>query len=118
MNEVGIDIEEVNRFKRLLIIKPELVKKIFTQYEWEYASQKNTAQSLAGIWCAKEAVVKALSALNLDIAITDVFIGHRKNGVPIVLKINNVNIDSQKIKLSISHTKVNAIAIAIFEKDI
>ncbi len=27
MNEVGIDIEEVNRFKRLLIIKPELVKK-------------------------------------------------------------------------------------------
>ena len=59
-----------------------------------------------------------MSELNLDIAITDVFIGHQKNGVPIVLKINNVNIDSKKIKLSISHTKINAIAIAIFEKDI
>ena len=118
MNEVGIDIEEVNRFKRLLIIKPELVKKIFTQYEWEYALQKNTAQSLAGIWCAKEAVLKALSALNLDIAITDVFIGHQKNGVPIVLKINNVNIDAQKIQLSMWHEKVYAIAIGICEEGI
>jgi holo-[acyl-carrier protein] synthase len=110
----GTDIEEVTRFKHLLEKKPLLLKKLFSDYEWHYASQKNTAQTLTGIWCAKESIVKALSAINIEVLIRDVNIGHLKSGVPILLCIHGLHdFDLSLVKVSISHTANYAVASCI-----
>ena len=113
----GVDIEEVQRFKHLLSNKPGLLKKIFTEYEWDYASKKNSAQTLAGLWCAKESVVKAMYANGFSIMIRDVHICHKSNGVPHVQSIgglNNFNLNS--VSLSISHTSSYAVAVCIISE--
>jgi holo-[acyl-carrier protein] synthase len=114
MHNIGTDIEEVARFSRLLHVKPQLLQKIFTPYEWEYSKTKYQSQTLAGIWCAKESVVKAMSGLNIVLNVQDVFIAHKDNGVPFVEKITNLNdIDGFDIKISISHTKNYATAVCL-----
>jgi len=112
MNQVGVDIEEVQRFKSLLSNKPGLLKKIFTEYEWDYAVKKNSAQTLTGIWCAKESVVKALYAMGFSVLIRDVYINHKNNGVPQVQFIKGLdNFNLNSISISISHTLNYAVAI-------
>jgi phosphopantetheine--protein transferase-like protein len=108
----GIDMEEVNRFKHLLEKKPLLLKNLFSEYEWHYASQKNQAQTLAGIWCAKEAVVKALYAQGTASMIRDVHINHNNLGVPQVQSIAGLeHFNIGHIQISISHTMKHAIAV-------
>ena len=116
MLSIGVDIEEVSRFKRLLDSKPQILQKIFTQYEWKYAQTKHQAQTLAGLWCAKEAVVKALvNYVALDIR--DVHINHYSNGAPFVCTILNFEIaESYDISLSVSHTKNYATATCVIQK--
>jgi holo-[acyl-carrier protein] synthase len=114
MHSIGADIEEVTRFSRLLHVKPQLLQKIFTPYEWEYSKSKYQSQTLAGIWCAKESVVKAMSELNIVLNMQDVCIAHKQNGVPFVEKITNMNdINEFDIKISISHTKNYATAVCL-----
>lgn len=109
----GLDIEEVKRIRRLLELKPLLLKKIFTIYEWEYALTRNTAQTLTGIWCAKEAVVKAFSFVG-GIDIRDVKISHHANGAPYLFQINNFEFSPvYRVVLSISHTRNYAVANCI-----
>ena len=113
MISVGNDIEKVERFLHLLRSRPDLLKKIFTEYEWDYSSKKNQARTLAGIWCAKEAVVKALS-YKIVVDIRDVEIKHHKNGVPFVYSINGVTyLNKLRIQVSISHCKNYATAVCI-----
>ena len=79
---VGIDIEAISRFRQ-----PAM--RLFRPTEIDFcSSQQDPAEAFAGRWCAKEAVVKAIS-------------GRR------VLSIRDVEI------LSISHAADVAIAIAI-----
>lgn len=112
----GIDIEEVQRFKNLVSNKPELLQKMFSDYEWNYASQKNRAQTLAGIWCAKESVVKALYAKGICKMIRDVQIHHNSDGVPQVQCIEGIeNFNLEFIRLSISHTMNYAVAVCVIE---
>lgn len=110
---VGIDIEDIERLKRMYLRKPELLKRLFSAYEWQYANKKpNPSQSLAGFWCAKEAVVKAFSSIQL-LSIHDINIIHLENGAPraIILK---PNIEQKyKIEISISHSRQQATAIAV-----
>ena len=88
---------------------------MFNKSEWYYAKDKaNPSQTLAGIWCAKEAVVKALYSME-QVIIKDVIISHKSNGQPYA-KIKNVNFKKESIKISISHTQDYATAIAIFTK--
>ena len=107
---VGVDIEDVQRFKKMIERKPSLLQKFFSDYEWEYAVHKNTAQTLCGIWCAKEAVVKALSEHH-SLLVTDVMITHNERGAPIVMSIKGVDHkENYQIKISVSHTKDYAVA--------
>ena len=116
MISVGNDIEEVSRFKRLLEIKPQLLQKIFSQYEWDYSINKNQAQTLAGIWCAKEAVVKAICNYAI-VDVRDVQIRHRSNGAPFVFLILNYEIIQElDFSVSISHTKIFASAVCMVQK--
>lgn len=93
---VGIDVEQVQRFV-------DAHPRLFTEAEWERCAGRT--ESLAGIWCAKEAVVKALSRWR-SISVRDVEIGH-DSGRP------TVEIDGFEIDISISHTTDYAVAVAI-----
>ena len=111
---IGIDIESIQRIEFLLQKKPTLIKKFFSKYEWEYANKKaKIAETLTGLWCAKEAVVKAF-ANSKSILITDIEIRHQLNGAPFVYSIFNKEIDLEyNIDISISHTREYATAIAL-----
>lgn len=113
---VGIDIEDISRFKRLYVKKPNLTKRLFSVYEWEYAINKNNPHAtLTGFWCAKEAVVKAFSAIEL-LSIKDIHITHFENGAPkaIVLKSHIEN--KYTVAVSISHSRQQATAVAFVNK--
>lgn len=111
---VGTDIESVDRFKKLIQQKKKLIKNIFFESEYNYAFNKsNSVQSLTGIWCAKEAVVKSFSQFKV-ITIKNVEIICSKNSAPKAI-IKNFPTEDLKfnISISISHTKEFATAVAI-----
>ena len=111
---VGTDIESVHRFKKLLQLKKKLIKTIFHEGEYNYAINKiNPEQSLTGIWCAKEAVVKSLNQIK-PINVKDVEIICTKNHAPKVsIKKFHQNSFNFDISISISHTKDFATATAV-----
>tara|TARA_Y100001954_G_C15742935_1_gene569467 strand:+ start:684 stop:1043 length:360 start_codon:yes stop_codon:yes gene_type:complete len=111
---IGIDIESIKRLEYLINNKPKIIKKFFSTYEWKYAEKKsNISQTLTGIWCAKEAVVKAYSKIK-PILITDVKLKHNNKGEPYIFSIENKKIISTlKISISISHTRDYATAVAM-----
>lgn len=112
MKGIGVDIEEVARFKKLLV-EPHALKKIFTTGERLYClSRKNAAQHLAVRFAAKEAVYKALSGVSgarslgpLDIEVLKNRIGAPSIKLPRAIREN--------VAISLSHTKEYAIAIAL-----
>lgn len=114
---IGIDIENVERFKNL---NQHLTDRVYTKNEIEYCnSRANSHIHFAGMWCAKEAVVKALTDLN--ITVNQIEILHKTNGAPYV----NINEQLQQyfeankienIHISISHTDTTATAIAMLER--
>ena len=111
---VGIDIESVKRFKKL---STHLINRVYTIREIEYC--QNRAKShihFAGMWCAKEAVVKALNDISL--AVSEIEILHHECGAPYVnitpkIKDYLAKKNMQNIAISISHTDTIATAIAI-----
>lgn len=107
---IGIDIADIKRFEQ--IKKPDfsLWERVFTESEWEYCFDKpNPHQHLAGIFAAKEAVMKAVGD---DIMKRYDFIEimHESNGKPnIVLKTKK----TQELDVSISHDGGIVVAVAI-----
>ena len=109
---IGIDIESISRIDHLFSKKKKLLQRMFNKYEWEYAIAKaHPSQTLTGIWCAKEAVVKALAPYD-QVFIKDICIQHKPSGQPyLVLKSETLKIEN--IHISISHSKDYATAVAI-----
>ena len=59
---IGIDVLEIERLERALARRPNLVSRLFTTEEREYAdAHARPAVHLAARFCAKEAVAKALA---------------------------------------------------------
>jgi holo-[acyl-carrier protein] synthase len=109
---VGIDIENISRFKNLFNNKNRLLKKMFSESEWNYAMAKaNPPQTLTGIWCAKEAVLKALYP-NFQVFIKDITISHKSTGEPFA-EVKCIEVNSNLISISISHSKEYATSVAI-----
>ncbi len=114
---IGIDIENIERFKNL---STHLIERVYTKNEIEYCkAHANSHIHLAGMWCAKEAVVKALSDSSL--AVSEIEILHKSNGAPYIninekLKQYFDNKNIKNIHISISHTDQIATAIAMIEK--
>ena len=65
MISVGVDIEEISRFAFKTLEKDSaFLNRIFTKNELDYCIKKaNPAPHLTARFCAKEAVVKAMSNL-------------------------------------------------------
>ena len=116
--KVGIDIEMIDRFKVMLDEKKQ--KKIFTEREIAYFSKfEHKLDHIAGGFCAKEAVSKALKVgLYTKLNPIDIEILHDENGAPFV------NVENDKLKalvggrsldVSISHTDSVATAICVVD---
>ena len=115
---IGVDIENIDRFTGLDRTQDgSFLNKIFTQSELEYCfSKKMAAHHLAVRYCAKEAVVKALTSVGKpSIGYSDIEIINDKNGLPGV-KISKADFDDLQIKLSLSHCADKAIAFTVVIK--
>ena len=115
----GTDIIEINRIKKA-IESNRFMQRVYSQNERQYISGKNnSAQTAAGIYCAKEAVLKALgTGLSSGIAFGDIEVFHDNLGKPyITLKDKALEIFNQKnyskIDISISHCDSFAVAFCV-----
>lgn len=114
---IGTDIEEISRFSGKSKEKDTaFLEQIYTQKEIEYSyKSKNFAQHLCARYCAKEAVVKALSEFGIsDVFYGDIEILNHEDGAPYV---NLAKYSDLKIKISLSHCKIYAIATALIIKE-
>lgn len=108
---IGVDIEDIERFRGK---SEDFLKRIFTPAELEYCLKFSEPEShLTARFCAKEAVIKALTPLGINIAEynkIEVFSDDNKYPQIRILKDLNKNI---KFDISLSHDKTKAIAFVI-----
>ena len=107
---IGIDIASIERFKKIGEEDFASWRRTFSESEWQYSfSRANPAECLAGIFAAKEAIMKALGGEfvgRFDL----IEITHLSDGMPIA-KIKNV--DDKKVHISVSHDGGMAVAVAV-----
>jgi len=121
---VGIDVLDVVRMEKF-VQNEHFLEKYFTEYEIEYVNKNNRmTQSLAGIYSAKEAFLKALGiGIGGGIKLNEIEINHHESGKPFVkivspkaqILLSTMNV--KDIDISISHTDEYCTAICIIKKD-
>lgn len=114
---VGCDIEENSRFEnKTLENDKDFLERIFTPKELEYSyKSRNYAQHLCARFCAKEAVVKALSDLEIsDVYYSDIEVLNHENGSPYIVLNKYPNL---KFKVSLSHCKTHSTATVLIFKE-
>lgn len=116
--EIGTDIESVNRFRNLYEKKPSILIKLFFSAELDYAKHKGKPwETLTGLWCAKEAVLKAFTPYE-SLDLRNIEISRNSRGFPEVILHNKSQfIIPFKISISISHTNDMATAVALVSFD-
>lgn len=107
---VGIDIEEISRFKKYSLEKDgHFLKSIFSENELNYCYNKKCPEKhLAARFCAKEAFFKSLPSGNKNITFNEIEILNDKEGKPY---IKCEYFKNYKFLVSLSHDKTKAIAI-------
>lgn len=115
---LGTDIEEIERFKKYDTKNNPFVLRVFTKDEIEYCfSKKNYASHLAARYCAKEACLKAVCSFGYEaVSYADFEVIHQKNGAPEIKILNPVLESKVEIKISLSHSRTNAICCALAHK--
>ncbi|MDP6155900.1 MAG: holo-ACP synthase [Candidatus Thermoplasmatota archaeon] len=112
MISIGVDCEEIERFHKILEDRRHL-ERILTPNEIEYClSKADPKKHLAARFCAKEAMIKALSYHKVNAALENIEILNDANGVPRV----RVNLDAANdlvLQVSLSHCNTIAFAQAI-----
>jgi len=115
---IGIDIIEIDRVEKALCNQKRFLEKLFTSYEITYYRGKGEkAETLAGIFAAKEAVSKVLGKGISGYTWQDIEIKHDSNGQPQVFLYKGALSQAQslligKVLVSISHCKTYAVANA------
>ncbi|MCL2224338.1 MAG: holo-ACP synthase [Defluviitaleaceae bacterium] len=119
---VGVDIVKIERFKKYEgQADSRFMQRVFTARERERLAEKK-AQSIAGLFAAKEAVAKALGTGFSGFSPCDIEILHKENGAPYAVLHKGAKKTARRIvkrarrfcvKISISHTETDAIAYAI-----
>ncbi len=113
----GIDLVEIERFRQL---KPEILKRFFERV-YTPAEREHIGASFeraAGLFAAKEALVKALGCGIGPVGWQEVEIRHQGEGNPVAsLHGRAAALAKEKgildVSLSISHTREHATAVAV-----
>jgi holo-[acyl-carrier protein] synthase len=115
---VGNDIIEIKRISDLIEKHDKhFLNKVFSDKEQAYCARR--ANSYAGRYAAKEAIVKALgTGIGKEISWHDMEILNDDRGKPIVFLSDKVNthFGNPEIEISISHCREYASAVAIIIK--
>ena len=108
---VGIDIVDINRFRKLDHKKnAQFFKRIISQTEIKYCLKfKNSAEHFAGKFAVKESVRKCLGK---NIKFIDIITTHEKSRPKVKIKNNS----RYSFQVSISHEKDVAVAVVLCEK--
>lgn len=112
---VGIDLVELERIARAWARQPRFIERILTPAERNYclSHRANAVQHIAGRWCAKEAIVKAVGC---PLRWQEVEILPDPLGKPVVhLHGTSAQIVGEgELLVSITHTRTLAQAIALW----
>ena len=111
---VGVDIEDIERFKGK---SQEFIERLFTPGEIEYCIKYSKPESHFAVrFCAKEAVIKALTALDItNVNLSEIEVYHNENGRPQIRKLKKH--DKEIIfAVSVSHDRTKAIAFVTAEE--
>jgi phosphopantetheine--protein transferase-like protein len=110
---IGCDLEEIRKFEKKAS-NEQFLKKVYTKTEMEYCLNKaRPIPHFAARWCAKEAVIKALSGLGINlIEFTKIEIINNTEGYPEVY-IHDPRCESLEPKVSLSHSADMVMATAI-----
>ena len=112
MISIGVDCEEIERFHRVLK-DPLLLERIFSSREIEHClSKADPKKHLAARFCAKEAIIKALSQHHVEVEIADIEILNDGNGVP-QAKVDSEGLENLVVQVSLSHCNTIAVAQAV-----
>ena len=108
---VGVDIEDISRFKDK---SKDFIERIFTPFEIEYCQKFSNPESHYAVrFCAKEAVIKALSPFGIHIAeYNSIEIYKDENNCPQVRILKDLEKDI-RFELSLSHDRTKAVAFVI-----
>lgn len=111
----GIDLIELSRIQQLAERQPRFINRILTEAErkqYELLSTGRKTEFLAGRFAAKEAFVKAAgTGISRTFSWLDLEVRKEAGGRPYLFARNY----DQKIHLSISHSKTQAVAQVIIE---
>ena len=112
---VGVDVAKIQRFQKLSLSKKSFLNLCFTPAEQQYClSKSNPAQHFAARFAGKEAVIKALSGMNLYLERNKIEILNQENGRPyLTFHTDNERILQLKSDISLSHSDTSAIAFVI-----
>jgi phosphopantetheine--protein transferase-like protein len=108
---IGIDLVEIKDFQKNLYANKKILHRIFTTEEC-----KLNCISLAGVFAAKESLIKAIGTIN-NFNWKDAQVCHDVYGKPLFVLNNDLDKELKKynILLSITHTKSYAQAITILQ---
>jgi phosphopantetheine--protein transferase-like protein len=114
---IGIDCEDVQRWRKMM---PKLFKnplrKLFSENEHKYClSLKDPAPHYAARWCAKEALLKALSPF-CKLSLRDIEVLNSNDGSPFFV-VSNSRLKKNKVdaKLSMAHSEKTAFAVVLVD---
>ena len=109
---VGIDLCAIPRMQKLLDSGRPL-RRIFLEDEEAYIRSRgaSAAQTAAGLYAAKEAILKALGT-GLSIPMTDIHITHTELGQPRAALCGKAA-SASTVQISITHEENMAAAVAI-----
>ena len=114
---VGIDSVEIGRMEKCLA-NPAFAQRVFTGEERAYIAEKpgRAGERAAGIFCAKEAVAKALGCGLFGLRPNRIRIGHTDGGQPVVtIEAAEDRFPPLTFFLSVTHTRHTAQAVAVAE---
>jgi holo-[acyl-carrier protein] synthase len=112
---VGTDMVEIERIARVCARQPRFIERILTPAERAYCHSRraNPAQHIAGRWCAKEAIAKAVGR---PLRWQEVEILPDANGNPVV-HLHGASaqaVGEGQLLVSITHTRTLAHAVALW----
>jgi holo-[acyl-carrier protein] synthase len=119
---LGVDICEIARMDRALARHPSMRARMFTTEEIAYCDAKaRPAESYAGRFAAREAVIKALGGYRSrrwqDISVT-----RNPAGAPAIVLAGNAKgradgLGVDRVLISFTHERTNAVAFAVAVRD-
>ena len=119
---IGTDIIEIARIEKVMRNTPTFMNKVFTDSENHYfKNRKHKAETIAGVFAAKEAVSKALGTGFRSFTPKDIQILPNDLGKPQVTLYDEAIQLAKKlgvgaIHVTISHCQVYAVAYVVMEK--